>query len=51
MEDAVEEHRVRQLTVEPDVLVERQPLHLGADPPHDGSAHRQQDEHSVETED
>ena len=43
MEDAEEEHRVRQLAVEPDVLIQRQPLHLWADPPHDGPADRQQD--------
>lgn len=47
----VEQHSVRQLPVEPQVLVERQPLHLGADPPHDGAAHGQQDEHGVEAED
>lgn len=45
-----EQHRVRKLPVEPQVFVERQPLHLRSDPPHDGAAHGQKDKRAIEAE-
>ena len=50
VQDGVEEHRVGQLAMEPEILIERQPLDLRPDPPHDGPANWQQNKHSVETE-
>lgn len=51
VEDGEHQHGVCQLSVKPEVLVERQEANLGSDPSHDGSADGEQDEHAIDTED
>jgi transposase InsO family protein len=50
VEDAKEKQRIGKLSVHPDILVERDKPDLGPDPPHDGSADRKEDKHSIHTQ-
>ncbi len=50
VEDGEQEHRVRELPVHPDVLIEGDEPDLGPEEAHDGSADWEQDEHPVHTQ-
>lgn len=47
MADAVKEESIRDLTVEPDVLVQRQKLDLGSNESHDCPTHGEKDDHRI----
>jgi hypothetical protein len=51
VDDAEQQHRIGELSVHPDVLVERKKPDLGPDEAHDGPADRKQDEHAVNAQD
>ena len=51
VDNGEKEHGVRDLTVKPEVLVQRQKPDLRPDRPHKRAAYRQQDERAVESED
>lgn len=46
--DREEQHGVGDLSMEPKVLIQRQPLDLGTDPSHQGAAHGDQDECAID---
>jgi hypothetical protein len=48
--DTEEEHSVGKLSVEPDILIERDEPNLRAKKPHDRPAYWHQDEHSIESQ-
>lgn len=50
MDDGKQQHRVSNLSVHPDVLVEWKESDLGSDESHDSSADRQEDEHAIHTQ-
>lgn len=48
VQDAVKKKSVSELTVHPEIFVERDEANLRADPSHDCSADGEQDQHSVD---
>ena len=51
VDDGEQQHRVGELSVHPEILVERDELDLGTNPSHDCPADRQEDEHAIAAED
>lgn len=50
VDDGEEKHSICQLSVHPDVLIERKEPNGRSDPFHDGPAHRQQDQHTIDAQ-
>ncbi len=51
VDDGEQQHRVRELSMHPEILVERDELDLGTNPSHDCPADRQEDEHAIAAKD
>ena len=51
VDNGEEKHSVCELTVHPDILVERNEPDLWPDEAHDGSADGKQDEHAIDAQD
>jgi len=48
VDDREEQHGVSDLSMEPEILIQWQPLDLGTDPSHHGAAHGDQDECAID---